>query len=39
MKDGFWLSDAQWERVRPLLPNKPRGLPRLDDRRVIGGLV
>jgi transposase len=39
MKDGFWLSDAQWARLRPLLPNKPRGVPRVDDRRVISGIV
>jgi len=35
----FWLSDEQWERLRPLLPNKPRGVPRVDDRRVISGIV
>jgi hypothetical protein len=35
----FWLSEEQWERLRPLLPNKPRGVPRVDDRRVIGGIV
>lgn len=35
----FWLSDGQWERLRPLLPNKPREVPRVDDRRVISGIV
>ena len=25
----FWLSDSQWERLQPLLPDKPRGVPRL----------
>ena len=35
----FWLSDAQFARLRPLLPNKPRGVPRVDDRRVISGIV
>ena len=39
MARGFWLNDAQWERLSPLLPNKPRGVPRVDDRRVIGGIV
>jgi transposase len=39
MAQGFWLSDAQWERLSPLLPNKPRGVPRVDDRRVISGIV
>lgn len=35
----FWLSDAQFTRLQPLLPNKPRGVPRVDDRRVISGIV
>jgi len=35
----FWLSDAQFERLQPLLPNKPRGVPRVDDRRVISGII
>lgn len=39
MPGVFWLSDEQWERLRPLLPNKPRGVPRVDDRRVISGIV
>ena len=39
MAQGFWLNDAQWERLSPLLPNQPRGVPRFDDRRVISGIV
>jgi transposase len=35
----FWLSDRQWRRLEPLLPNKPRGVPRVDDRRVVSGIV
>ena len=35
----FWLSDAQFTRLEPLLPNKPRGVPRVDDRRVISGII
>ena len=35
----FWLSEAQFARLQPLLPNKPRGVPRVDDRRVISGIV
>jgi len=35
----FWLSDAQFERLRPLLPNKVRGVARVDDRRVISGII
>ena len=39
MAQGFWLNDMQWARLAPLLPNKPRGVPRVDDRRVISGIV
>jgi transposase len=39
MADEFWLSDGQWARLAPLLPNKPRGVPRVDDRRVISGII
>lgn len=35
----FWLSEEQFARLQPLLPNKPRGAPRVDDRRVISGIV
>ena len=35
----FWLSDAQFARIQPLLPDKVRGVPRVDDRRVISGIV
>lgn len=35
----FWLSKEQFERLRPLLPNKVRGVARVDDRRVISGIV
>ncbi|MGI8704778.1 MAG: IS5/IS1182 family transposase, partial [Sphingomicrobium sp.] len=38
MAGEFWLSDGQWARLQPLLPNKPRGVPRVDDRRVISGI-
>ncbi|WP_189908730.1 transposase [Streptomyces capillispiralis] len=33
------LSDAEWEFVRPLLPVSLRGRKRLDDRRVLNGIV
>ncbi len=32
------LSDAEWAVIAPLLPNKPRGVPRVDDRRVLNGI-
>ena len=35
----FWLSDSQFARIQPFLPNKPRGVPRVDDRRVISGII
>lgn len=35
----FWLSEGQFARLKPLLPNKPRGVPRVDDRRVISGII
>ena len=31
------LSDAEWAIIAPLLPNKPRGVPRVDDRCVLNG--
>lgn len=34
----FDLSDAEWTIIAPLLPNKPRGVPRVDDRRVVNGI-
>ena len=39
MLDEFWLTDGQWTRLALLLPHKPRGVPRVDDRRVISGIV
>ena len=34
----FDLSDAEWRIIEPLLPNKPRGMARVDDRRVLNGI-
>jgi len=31
------LSDFEWPLIQPLLPNKPRGVPHVDDRRVLNG--
>jgi hypothetical protein len=31
------LTDFEWRVIKPLLPNKPRGVPRVDDRRVLNG--
>ena len=38
-ENWFWLSDAQWGQVGPLMPTKNRGLPRANDRRVISAVV
>lgn len=32
------LTDFEWQVIEPLLPNKPRGVPRVDDRRVLNGV-
>lgn len=32
------LTDFEWRLIEPLLPNKPRGIPRVDDRRVLNGI-
>jgi len=35
----FWLSDEQWARIEPHLPSDVRGKERVDDRRVISGIL
>jgi transposase len=35
----YELSDQEWSILAPLLPNKPRGVPRVDDRRVLNGIL
>lgn len=32
------LTDFEWRAIQPVLPNKPRGVPRVDDRRVLNGI-
>ena len=32
------LTEFEWRTIQPLLPNKPRGVPRVDDRRVLNGI-
>jgi len=39
MTDFFWLSEGQFARLEPLLPTDTRGVARVDDRRVISGIV
>ena len=35
----FWLSDQAWAAIEPHLPRGLPGKPRVDDRRVISGIV
>ena len=37
--DQFWLTDEQFARIAPHLPTDTRGKARVDDRRVISGIV
>ena len=32
------LSDYEWTAIKPMLPNKPRGVRRVNDRRVLNGI-
>src|SRR5213596_3374535 len=34
----YELTDNEWTTIRPMLPNKPRGVPRVNDRRVLNGI-
>jgi transposase len=34
----YELTDYEWAAIRPMLPNKARGVPRVDDRRVLNGI-
>ena len=38
MSGHFWLPDEQMERLQPFFP-KSRGKPRIDDRRVLSGII
>jgi len=35
----FWLNDEQWRAIEPFLPTDVRGKDRVDDRRVISGIL
>jgi transposase len=35
----FELTDYEWSIIEPLLPQKNRGVPRVDDRRVLNGIL
>ena len=38
-RDCFWLTEKQFTRIKPHLPTDTRGKPRVDDRRVISGII
>ena len=38
MSNLFWLTDAQMARLQPFFP-KSHGKPRVDDRRVLSGII
>ena len=38
-RDCFWLTDAQFAKIAPHLPTGTRGRARVDDRRVISGII
>ena len=35
----YELTDGEWAAIKPMLPNKPRGVPRVNDRRVLNGIL
>ena len=39
MADLFWLSDEQWAVLEPFMPTNRPGARRVDDRRVLSGIV
>ena len=34
----YELTNDEWTSIRPMLPNKARGVPRMNDRRVLNGI-
>jgi transposase len=34
----YELSDYEWSAIKPMLPKKPRGVRRVNDRRVLNGI-
>ena len=39
MDDLYWLSDEAWDKIESHLPHGRPGAPRVDDRRVISGIL
>jgi len=38
-RNPFWLDDEAWATIEPLLPTNQPGARRVDDRRVISGII
>jgi transposase len=34
----YELADYEWLAIKPMLPNRPLGVPRVNDRRVLNGI-
>lgn len=34
----YELTDHEWAGIKQMLPNKPRGIPRVNDRRILNGI-
>src|ERR1700752_1023789 len=34
----YELADFEWAAIKLMLPNKPRGIPQVNDRRVLNGI-
>jgi hypothetical protein len=34
----YVLTDFEWTAIKPFLTNKPRGVPRVNDRRIFSGI-
>jgi len=39
MANDYWLSDRAWGSIEPLMPVNQPGARRVDDRRVISGII
>src|ERR1700744_2366762 len=39
MRKLYWLDDEAWARIEPHLPRGRRGAHRVDDRRVLSGII
>ena len=39
MREIFWLEDSAWVVIEPHLPKNQPGARRVDDRRIISGII